>query len=54
MAITKKSIVKSSAPRNVTTKTPKSTVGSPAVPAGKMVTAMRMAKTAKLARTIAC
>ncbi|MGA7158392.1 MAG: hypothetical protein WBY53_16210 [Acidobacteriaceae bacterium] len=52
MAVTKKSITKSSTARKpVTTKAPKSTAGSTTAPAGKMVTALRMAKTVTVART---
>jgi hypothetical protein len=51
MAVSKKSIIKSSAKPTVT-KTAKSTSASPTAPAGKMVTAMRMAKTANLAKAV--
>jgi hypothetical protein len=52
MAVSKKSIIKSSA-KPTATKAPKSATASPAAPAGKMVTAMRMAKSAKLAKSVA-
>ena len=53
MTVSKKSIIKSSAAHKPTaTKAPKSTTGVPTVPAGRMVTAMRMAKNAKLARIV--
>jgi hypothetical protein len=51
MAVSKKSIIKSSS-KPTATKTTKSTTASPAAPAGKMVTAMRMAKSAKLAKSV--
>jgi hypothetical protein len=55
MAVSKKSLTKPAASKSTKAKTTKSTK-SPAAPAGKMVTAMRMAKVtpAKLARPIAC
>jgi hypothetical protein len=52
MAISKKSIIKSSTAKPTASKAPKVATASPAAPAGKMVTAMRMAKTANLAKTI--
>jgi hypothetical protein len=51
MAVSKKSIVKPSASKSTKAKAPKSTK-SPAAPAGKMETTMRVAKTALLARSI--
>jgi hypothetical protein len=52
MAVSKKSIVNSSPKKPTVTKTAKSATASPTTQAGKMVTAMRMAKSAKLARSI--
>jgi hypothetical protein len=52
MAVSKKSIVKPSTAKATTRKAPKSAVASPAAPAGKMVTAMKMAKNAMFAKSI--
>ena len=53
MAVSKKSITKPAARKSTTAKATKSTK-SPAAPAGKMVTAMRVAKPTKLARPVVC
>lgn len=51
MAVSKKSLTKPAAAKSTKAKAPKSTK-SLAAPAGKMVTAMRVAKSATLARHV--
>jgi hypothetical protein len=50
MAVSKKSIIKSSTAKPTAIKAPKPSTASPAAPAGKMVTALRVARTANLAK----
>ena len=52
MAVSKKSIVKSTTAKTTTAKASKSAIASPAAPAGKMVTAMKMAKNAMFAKSV--
>jgi hypothetical protein len=51
MAVSKKSIIKSPTAKPTAIKAHKSGTASPAAPAGKMVTALRVAKNAKLAKS---
>ena len=51
MAVSKKSIIKSSSAKPTAIKAHKSATASPAAPAGKMVTALRVAKNANLAKS---
>jgi hypothetical protein len=50
MAVSKKSIIKSSTAKPTAIKAHKSGTASPAAPAGKMVTALRVARNANLAK----
>ena len=52
MAVSKKSLIKSPTAKTTTRKAPKPAIASPAAPAGKMVTAMKMAKNAMFAKSV--
>ncbi|WP_158788972.1 hypothetical protein [Granulicella sp. L46] len=53
MAVSKKSIIKSSTAKPSAIKASKSATASPAAPAGKMVTALRVARNVNLAKSTA-